>query len=94
MPFAIKAVLKSKLEAIAANPASVGLASPVPGVGVGAGAGAGAGAGLAGFSLDGVSAFAGFETLQPGKTANRIRGAASALVGKPQFGADPPRSSI
>lgn len=33
-----------------------------------------------GFSVDGVSAFAGFETLQPGKTASMISGAASALT--------------
>ena len=74
------AVLTSKLDVIAARPASVGLASPVPGGGAGLGAGAEAGGGAAGFSLDGVSAFAGFETLQPGKIANRIRGAASALA--------------
>ena len=39
------AVLTSKLDAIAARPASVGLGSPVPGAGAGVGAGAGAGAG-------------------------------------------------
>ena len=50
------------------------------GAGAGAGAGSGDGVWLMGFSLDGVSAFAGFETLQPGKTANRMRGAASALA--------------
>ena len=73
------AVFTSKLDAIAARPASVGLGRPVPGAGAGVGAGAGAGVGLVAVSLDGVSAFAGFETLQPGKTAIRIRGAASAL---------------
>ena len=76
--------LMSKLDAITARPASVGLGSAVPGagagVGAGPGAGAGAGVGLFGFSVDGVSAFAGFETLQPGKTASRINGAASALA--------------
>ena len=84
VPLDVNDVLTSKLDAIAARPASVGLASPVPGAGAGLGAGAGAGAGdgvwLMGFSLDGVSAFAGFETLQPGKTAIRMRGAASALT--------------
>ena len=76
------AVLKSKLDGIAANPPSPGLGCPVPGAGggVGAGAGAGVGSGLVGLPLDGVSAFAGFETLQPGKTASRINGAASALA--------------
>src|SRR5829696_1117061 len=78
-PVEASAVLKSKLEAIAANPASVGLGSPAPDAGAGDGAGAGADAGVDRLSLDEVSAFAGFETLQPGKTAIRIRGAASAL---------------
>jgi hypothetical protein len=82
VPVVTSAVLKSKFDAIGARPASVGLDCPVPGAGagVGGGAGAGAGVGLLGLSLDGVSAFAGFETLQPGKTASRMRGAASALT--------------
>ena len=80
----ISSELMSKLDAIAARPASVGLGSPVPGAGAGAGVGEGVGegvglAGLSGALLAGVSALAGFETLQPGKTAIRIRGAASAL---------------
>src|SRR5829696_1515541 len=79
VPVVTSAVFTSKLDAIAARPASVGLGSAVPGAGAGVGAGAGTGVELVGMSLDGVSAFAGFETLQPGKTAIRIRGAASAL---------------